>query len=575
MRTMLETKEINTDVLIVGGGGAGAVAAIKAMAEGVDVLVVTKGPFPSGNTSIALAGYVVALGHADPRDNPDVHFEDVIKTGNGLNNRKVVRAWVREIVELTREMDRWGIDLVRDGGKLAQKFSASGGHTYPRHVHHYTTTGQAVMRCLRQKCKEVGVKALDHTTVGGLLTGNKGVVGAWGIQPLRGQLLLINAKAVVLTTGGMGNLFPITDNIKTITGEGFSMAFEAGAELMDMEMIHFLPTFCYPIRMKAGHVVVRSIVASISKGGVRLYNGLGERFMKRHYPETGEMGRTEKEITRSIGLEICEGRATPHGGVCLDVSDVPLEAQKRIFSPVWNKLEGAGVDLGYGPIEVTLNPHDILGGVRIDETAATNVQGLFAAGEAAGGAHGATRLGGSALSDALAFGAIAGRSAVHHVRWSGKGEGLRKQELEEVKRGLEGLLSRKEGLKPSELKERIQCIAHRYLNVVRNEWGLKKALQELEQVETEMLPGMSAYETDFWKSLIKLQEVIEVEGQLELAKLIATAALCRKESRGGLFGGHARSDYPSQDDKNWMKNVVLKSEGGRISCFTTPPIMEE
>ena len=221
MSETLEISKISTDVLVVGSGAAGAMAAIKAMAEGAEVLVVTKGPFPSGNSSIALAGYAVALGHADPRDNPQVHFEDSIKAGNGLSNQKLVRTWVTKIVELTREMDSWGIDLIKDGDKFAQR--PWEGHTYPRMVHHHLATGKAVMKCLGKKSREIGVKVLEHTIVGGLLKKDGMVVGAWGIQYQTGQLLFIEATAVILTTGGMGHLFPITDNVKTITGEGYTL----------------------------------------------------------------------------------------------------------------------------------------------------------------------------------------------------------------------------------------------------------------------------------------------------------------------------------------------------------------
>ncbi len=571
MTSVLETREMDTDVLVVGAGAAGVMAAIKAKAEGAKVIVVNKGPFPSGNSSIALAGYSVALGDADPRDNPDVHFEDVIRAGNGLNNRRVVRAWVKEIVGLTREMDEWGIDLIKENNKFSQR--AWNGNTYPRMVHHHTTTGQAVMRCLRNRSKKIGLESLDHTIIGGLMTGEEGIVGGWGIQYQTGQFLLIKARAVVLATGGMGQLFPTTDNIKTITGEGDVLAFRAGAELMDIEMIHFLPTLVFPIKMKARQVIARPLVEMINSGA-RLYNGLGERFMKKD-SETGEREKVEKQITQAIGLEICEGRATVHGGVYLDASDVPLELRKRIFSKMWGNLERAGVDLRYRPVELAPNPHDVMGGVRIDETAKTSVQGLFAAGEAAGGSHGAARVGGSALSDALAFGAIAGRNAARFAREFKTRGSLKRDLYTGPQQEVEVLLSRKGGIPPFELRRSIQAIAHRYLNAVRNEEGLRNALQELEGLEKEALPRLSACDADENQRLVLLKESIEVSGQLELAKLIATAARCRKESRGGPFGGHYRSDYPSQDDKNWRKNVVLKSENGRISCRAVPPVMEE
>ncbi|MFC1909066.1 FAD-dependent oxidoreductase [Chloroflexota bacterium] len=530
----IERRELSTDVLIIGGGAAGAMAAIKAMNKGAEVLVVTKGPFPSGNSSIALAGYAVALGNADPRDNPQVHFEDALKTGNGLNNRKLLRTWVTKIVEITREMDSWGIDFVREGDKLEQK--PWEGHTYSRMVHHHMTTGKAVTQCLDKKSKEIGVPALEHTIVGGLLKQDNKVVGAWGIQYQTGELLFIRSKAIILATGGMGHLFPITDNVKTITGEGYTLAFRAGAELIGMEFCHFLATACYPEKIKVGHVFL-GYINNMINNGARLYNSKGERFMKKKFPDTLEKGLGGEEFTRAIGLEICEGGGGPHGGVYLDVSDIPVEMQKTVFAKVWDNAARAGVDLSYQPIELAPNPHDLVGGVVIDETGSTGVPGLFAAGEATGGAHGASRFGGSALAEALAFGAIAGESAADYAKQLEKPSTWDEEQLAGVQNRIETMLSTKEGVKPSELKRSIQMVAYNFLNAGRNEKGLKKALGELQRLEREMLPRMIAQAEDEKERAAQLREAIETDGQLELAKIIATAALCRQESRGGYFGG--------------------------------------
>ena len=206
----VKIQNLDTDVLIVGGGGAGAMAAIKAMNEGVSVLVATKGPFPSGDTSIAKGGFSAALGHADSRDNIDIHYNDVLKAGRGLNNQKVTKTWVTGIIEIAGELDAWGVDLARENGKLAQRF-ARGGHSYHRQVFHETSPGKSIIKCLRNKCLETGVHALDHTIIGGLIKDHDKVTGAWGINLSNADLLFIQAKAVILATGGIGHLFPITD----------------------------------------------------------------------------------------------------------------------------------------------------------------------------------------------------------------------------------------------------------------------------------------------------------------------------------------------------------------------------
>jgi fumarate reductase (CoM/CoB) subunit A len=566
---ILEKTDINTDVLVVGSGAAGTMAAIQAM-SGADVLVVTKGPFPSGDSSKAGGALAVALGNADPRDTPQVHFMDVVKNGQGLSNQKVVRAWVNTIVEVIREMDRWGIDLVRKDGKFEQKLRS--GYTYPCTVHHHLATGKAVMACLGKKSREMGIKVLDHTIIGGLLRDRKKVVGAWGLQCQTGQLLIIKAKSVVLATGGMGHLFPFTDNVRMITGEGYTSAFRAGAELIQMEFCHFSRTYCYPANADSRS---SAPLGKLIGSGARLYNNLGERFMKRYYPNIGDQQNDTELITRAIGLEICEGRGGPHGGVYLDVSEVAAETLKTDFAPLWDSAARDGINLSHQPVELAPSPHDFLGGIKIDETGSAGMPGLFAAGEADGGAHGASRLPGSALSEALALGAISGRSAALYAKKIKQGA-LDGEQLRATEGNLKTVLSRQKGIKSSDLKKRIHKIAFRYLNAGRNEAGLTTALKELERIEKQELPQISAWADDPKQMIALLQEAIEADGQLELAKAIATAALHRKESRSGYFGGFYRSDYPSQDDQNWLKNIVLKRKpDGTITIRSESPVTED
>ena len=562
---MLETKEFDTDVLIVGGGGAGAVAAIRAASLDSRVLVVTKGPFPSGNTSLAMAGYSAALGYADPRDNPDVHFDDIMRTGKGLNNPNVVRARTKEIVMVTKELDSWGIDFVREDGKLAQK-PAPAWHTYSRIVHQGFNTGKAVTKCLREKTRQMDIKNLEYTVIGGLLKDDKRIAGAWGFDFKTGEFILIRTKAVVMATGGMGHLFPNTDNVDQITGEGYALAYNAGAELVDMEMAHFNIAPCYPEGMRASIAVSGIIRDFINEGGAKLYNNQEERFMIKDYPDTGEKGRTGMELARAVGREICEERGTIHGGVYLDLSDITEDMKKDIFSKAWKRFSANGIDLNTERLEVAPYPHDFLGGIKIDGKGRTSIEGLFAAGEAAGGSHGADRPGGAALSDALAFGSIAGKNAADYSANLKKELSPEESPAEENKLALESILSGKEGKTPEEIQKAIQLIAHRYINIERNDKGLRKAIEELEQIKNKELPRMCVPGEDTPENSKNLRKSIELKGQLVLARLIAEAALCRQESRGGDFGGHYRSDYPLQDDENWLKNIVLKDKDGEISC---------
>lgn len=570
---MLETKEFDTDVLIVGGGGAGAVAAIRALSEGSRVLVATKGPFPSGNTSLAMGGYSAALGYADPRDNPDVHFEDIMKTGKGLNNPNVVRARTKEIVKVTKELDEWGIDFARENGKLAQK-PAPAWHTYSRIVHQGFNTGKVITKCLREKTREMDIKNLEYTVIGGLLKDGKKIAGAWGFNFRTGEFILIKAKAVIIATGGMGHLFPNTDNVDQITGEGYALAFNAGAELVDMEMAHFNIAPCFPEGIRASIPVSGIIRDFINEGNAKLYNNQEERFMKKDYPDTAEKGRTGMELARAVGREICEGRGSTHDGVYLDLSDITEDMKNGIFSKAWKRFSSRGIDLNTQRLEIAPYPHDFLGGIKIDGKGRTNIDGLFAAGEAAGGSHGADRPGGAALSDALAFGSIAGKNAADYSADFNKEPSPDMGPAEENRLALESILSRKEGKTPEEIQKQLQLIAHRYINIERNDKGLRKAIEELEQIKREELPRMSVSGTDTSEHSKNMLKSIELKGQLVLTRLIAEAALCRQESRGGDFGGHYRSDYPLQDDKNWLKNIVLKDKDGEVSCSVVSTVEE-
>jgi len=567
----LEEDRLYTDVLVVGSGAAGAMAAIKATAKGASVLVATKGPYPSGNSSIALAGYGVAIGHADPRDNSQVYFEDIIRAGQGLCNEKIVRAWTSKILDLTREMDEWGIDLIKENGKFSQVPWA--GHTYPRMVHHYRSTGRAVMQCLGAKSKEMGFNVLEHTIIGGLFRDAEAISGAWGFKYQTGTPVFVSAKTVIWATGGMGHLYPFTDNVKMATGEGYPIAFKAGAEVTGLEFCHFLRTICYPEQMRTSSVIARSVMTLIKEGGARYYNNLGQRFMRKYFPGEGDLEGDNEEVVRAISREIYEGRGSPHGGVYLDVSDVPEEVWKQECAPLWEKATRAEINLTHQPLEIVPYPHDMVGGIRIDETGRTTVSGLYAAGEAAGGAHGAARLGGSALSEAIAFGAICGENAAEAaVNLKRQPEISQIQKLEATEH-LKRLLNRKSDLSPAQARTQIQQIVNKYLNVARDETGLNQALAELREIETNVLPRMTAWNEEEKIRNSQIAEALEVEGQVELAKIIATAALIRKESRRGHFGGHYRTDYPQRDDKNWLKNVVLKREpNGSIYYYTEEPV---
>jgi fumarate reductase (CoM/CoB) subunit A len=562
--------EIFTDVLIVGSGSAGAMAAIKAKTAGADVLVVTKGPWPSGNSSKALSGYAAAFGHTDPRDNVDVHFADVVRNGIGLCNQRLVRKWVDEICGLTEEMTEWGLDLIRDTHNGFHQIPWE-GHTYPRMVHHHRVTGKYLMKCLGARSDALGIRALSHTIIGQLFKSEGQISGAWAMNYQTGEHFLIRCKTAIICTGGIGAMYPVGDNVGAVTGEGYALAFDAGAEMTGMEFGHFLATPIHPSKMMVKFVFIGFVNGLINESSARLYNGLGERFMYCYYPETGEKRRSSEELSRRISQEILEGRGGARNGIYFDASDVPDEFRNNDrYRRMYELADRAGMNLKREPIELVTYPHDLVGGIKIDEDGCTNVPGLYAAGEASGGSHGASRFGGSALSDCLVFGAAAGRHAAAFSRGMSAHPPLQPSEVD-ANRGKIDRWSTARGTRPREVLDRLSDLSFRHLNMVRNEKGLRTALSDLAQLRTTELPSLSVTHAE-QPPAVQMREAVEAEGQARLCELMAAAALERKESRGGFFGGHYRTEYPEKDDANWLKNVVLRRDGEAIKISLEDPV---
>ena len=562
--------ELFTDVLVVGSGSAGAMAAIRAQSNGAEVVVVTKGPWPSGNSSKALSGFAAAFGHADPRDNPDVHFADVVRNGIGLCNQRLVRKWVDEICGLTEEMRGWGLDLIRSDGKYSQ--IPWEGHTFPRMVHHHRVTGKYLMKCLGAKSEAMGIKALSHTIVGGLFKREGQVNGAWAVNYQTGEIYLIRCKSVIMCTGGVGAMYPIGDNVGAVTGEGYALAFDAGAELTGMEFGHFLASPIFPAKMQVKFVFIGFVNGLINESNARLYNGLGERFMFRYYPETGEKRRSSEELSRRIAEEILAGRGGARGGIYFDASDVPAEFRDNDrYRRMYELADRAGMDLRRDPIELVTYPHDLVGGVKINELGRTNVPGLYAAGEAAGGSHGASRFGGSALSDCLVFGSASGIDAAAFSHQHTHHSEIDAAQLDQCRSKLDRWRQGK-GTRPREVLDHLSQMAFRHLNMVRNESGLNAVLEDVSRLKSTDLPGLSIV-PGHEAPAVQMREAIEAEGQTRLCELMAHAALERRESRGGFFGGHYRTEYPAIDNEHWRKNIVLSICGNAIAITHEDPVL--
>src|SRR3989449_1323246 len=400
------------DVLVVGAGGAGLRAAIEASARGVRTALVCKSLLGKAHTVMAEGGIAAALGNVWPEDNWKVHFRDTMRGGKLLNNWRMAQIHAQEAPERVRELEQWGalFDRTEDGRILQRAF---GGHTFKRLCHVGDRTGLEMIRTLQDRGVHLGIDVYMECAVTRVLKDGDRVAGAFGYWREQGRFVVFKAKSVVLATGGIGKAWPITSNSWEYTGDGMALAYDAGADLMDMEFVQFHPTgMVWPPGVQG--ILVTEAVRG--EGGV-LRNKNGERFMERYDPERLELS-TRDVVARAIYTEAKEGRGTEHGGAYLDISHKPAEYVKRKLPSMYHQFrELADVDITKGPMEVGPTCHYMMGGIRVDaETAQSTLVGLFAAGEAAAGLHGANRLGGNSLSDLLVFGRRAGLAAAEHAK---------------------------------------------------------------------------------------------------------------------------------------------------------------
>src|SRR5579875_2675582 len=448
------------DVLVVGAGGAGLRAAIEASALGAKTALVCKSLLGKAHTVMAEGGVAAALATTDARDNWQVHFRDTMRGGNMLNQWRMAQLHAQEAPARVRELQEWGavFDRTKGGDILQRNF---GGHTYPRLAHVGDRTGLEMIRTLQDRGVHQGIDVFMECTIIGLIKDGARVSGAFGYDRERGLFHLFRAKAVVIATGGIGRAYKITSNSWEYTGDGDAMAYDVGADLMDMEFVQFHPTgMVWPLSV-AGILVTEAVRG---EGGI-LVNKEGRRFMFDDIPENYRAQTADNEeegwrycqgdknarrppelltrdhVARCIVREIKEGRGSPHGGVFLDIAwikkKIPNAEQhikEKLPSMYHQFLKLADVDITKVPMEVGPTTHYMMGGIRVDgDTQMSSVPGLFAAGEAAAGLHGANRLGGNSLSDLLVFGKRAGEYAAKYAKEHGAGQ-IHNDQVEEAAR---------------------------------------------------------------------------------------------------------------------------------------------
>jgi len=566
------------DVLIIGAGGAGLRAAIEAKQQGLSVALVTKSLLGKAHTVMAEGGMAAALGNVYEEDNWKVHFRDTMRGGKYLNNYRMAELHAKEAPDRVLELEQWGalFDRTKDGKILQRDF---GGHRYARLAHVGDRTGLELIRTLQQKVVSMGTDVFMECKVLKLVHDDDGrVAGAIAYRRPTGEFVTFGAKAVILATGGSGKSWKFTSNSWEGTGDGHAMALWAGAELIDMECIQFHPTgMVWPLSVR-GLLVTEGVRGD---GGV-LRNSEGKRFMFDYVAPMfrAETAETEEEadkwyddhtagrrppellprdeVARAINAEVKAGRGSPHGGVYLDIgSRRSAEFIRRRLPSMYHQfMELAGVDITKEAMEIGPTNHYIMGGVKVDaETAATSVPGLFAAGEVAGGMHGANRLGGNSLSDLIVFGRRAGMGAVEYIQGGGKAGAMRQDEVEAAVAEALAPFEAAEGENPYDIQRDLQEMMQANVGIIRTESELVDAIAQLEvfteRVKNIKVKGGRAYNPG-WNLATDLPAMLTV------SKCVALGAHLRKESRGG----HTREDYPAASPEFAKFNLAHSTDGG-------------
>ncbi len=577
---MPEFQRFSYDVLIIGAGGAGLRAAIEAAASGAKVGVVCKSLLGKAHTVMAEGGIAAALANVDDRDNWRVHFADTMRGGQYLNNWRMAELHAKEAPECVRELEAWGalFDRTKDGRILQRNF---GGHQYPRLAHVGDRTGLEMIRTLQDHGIHSGMQVHMECTVLSLLMDSGRVAGACGYDREKGLFQLWQAKAVVLATGGIGRAFKVTSNSWEYTGDGLALAYNVGAELQEMEFVQFHPTgMVWPISVR-GILVTEGVRG---EGGV-LRNSEGRRFMFDEIPDLykNQTADTEDEgwrytqgdrnarrppelltrdhVARCINREVKAGRGTPHGGVFLDIAWIKQhlpkaeEHIKRKLPSMYHQFKQlADLDITKEPMEVGPTTHYMMGGIRVDgDSQMSNVPGLFAAGEAAAGLHGANRLGGNSLSDLVVFGRRAGRYAAEFAKSNGaNGAAIDEQHLQATaNESLKPFERGASGENPYQIQYDLQEAMQDLVGIVRTESEMQQAVEKIAQLQLRAdrvgIAGHRQYNNG-WHTALDLSSLLVV------SEAIARAALLRKESRGAQF----REDFPNKDAEWGKHNIVVK-----------------
>jgi succinate dehydrogenase / fumarate reductase, flavoprotein subunit len=575
VQTGIDMSNRSCDVLIIGAGSAGLRAAIEAHDAGAQVLIISKSKGGDAHTVLARGGINAALGTMDPEDNWMVHAADTLREGEFLADYERVEILARNAPDAINELVKWGARFHRENdGRLTQRFF--GAHTYRRTVFYEDWTGQEIIRVLTEQVIQRKIEIVNNVFVTKLLKSDdvngeekaeterneREVNGAIGIEIGKKEIVVFGCKSLILAAGGYTRVYKVSSSrIFENYGEGVALAYEAGADLVDMEMVQFHPTGMVWPEKAVGTLVTEAIRG---EGGI-LLNSKGERFMKNYYPERMELGPRDV-VARAVYSEIVAGRGTEHGGVWLDVTHLSKEKILDRLPTMYEQFRDlAGIDISKQKMEVAPTAHYSMGGVVVDLNCRTKIRNLFAVGEVISQIHGANRLGGNSLLDTVVFGKIAGSHAAKLAKEREKisPPSVTRRNLNDGKQGFDdGLFIVKE---PNKFRNEIQELMKQNAGIVREETNLKHGLKRILEFKNEFYSKDNILK-EFNIDVNNGENIVvswQVKSSLVACEAIIRCALIREESRGA----HYRSDFPKLDDEKWKINIYCRKEGTEMTSF--------
>jgi succinate dehydrogenase/fumarate reductase flavoprotein subunit len=544
-----------TDVLVIGGGGAGSRAAIEAHKSGVDVTIICKGAYGSSgctpNSASEWMAYGVALGLADSRDSCEEHFRDIVNVGGHVCDHNLAKIIAYESPIRFNELVEWGVNFLREpDGRFRQVMSD--GATYPRACGTGADTGKQIMEALKKQVLERGITVIENTMAIDLIKDNERIVGALCINTKNLELTTYFASSTIIATGGHGSIYKYNVFPEGMTGDGYAMAFRAGAKLVNLEFMQIGPCVITPFKFDVGGILWRL--------GPKLLNGVGKEYIKKYLP----IGVTTEEVYRLKSVtfpftmrnpsgyidianytEIVEGRSTPNGGVYFYLTHIPEHRLMEEAAIPYRYFLEHGVDIRSQPLEIAPSVQHMNGGILINEKAETSLPGLYAAGEAAGGQHGADRPGGNSLADCQVFGARAGKFAAENAIKNSATPDLR--HTRKIEDELSRFVKQKGQVNVSYLIDNIKETMWQNVSVVRNDKSLRDTYDTLLKLKAIAYSNLHIDEENLIKAL-------ELRNMIDVCLMITIAALTRKETRGS----HYRADYPRKDDEQWLKIIEIQ-----------------